>query len=48
MTDDDAPSAPAGGTLRRIGWFVLLWVAGVAGAGLLALPFHWLVVAAKG
>ncbi|MDR8397419.1 hypothetical protein NE850_13820 [Paraburkholderia sp. USG1] len=27
-------------------WFVALWVLGVAGAALLALPFHLLVAAA--
>jgi hypothetical protein len=27
--------------------FVLLWMAGVAGMALLALPFHLLVMAAK-
>lgn len=28
-------------------WFVLLWIAGVVGMALLALPFHLLVMAAK-
>jgi hypothetical protein len=28
-------------------WFVLLWFAGVAGAALLALPFHLLVAMAR-
>jgi len=34
--------------LRRVLWFVVLWASGVAGMALLALPFHLLVVAAKG
>jgi len=32
---------------RQAVWFVLLWVAGVLGTALLALPFHLLVAAAK-
>jgi hypothetical protein len=32
---------------RQFVWFLLLWLAGVAGTALLALPFHLLVVAAK-
>jgi hypothetical protein len=27
-------------------WFILLWLAGVAGAGVLTLPFHLLVAMA--
>lgn len=33
---------------HQVLWFVLLWVAGVLGTALLALPFHLLVAAAKG
>ncbi|WP_144157447.1 DUF2474 family protein [Paraburkholderia sp. BCC1885] len=36
----------AHGWLRRAGWFVALWCAGVAGALLLALPFRLLMHAA--
>ncbi|GAB2470483.1 hypothetical protein GCM10027082_22280 [Comamonas humi] len=32
---------------RPLAWFVLLWLAGVAGMALLALPFHLLVMAAR-
>jgi hypothetical protein len=32
--------------LYRLKWGVLLWCAGVLGAGMLALPFHLLVKAA--
>jgi len=32
---------------NRTFWFVLLWLAGVVGMALLALPFHLLVMAAK-
>ncbi len=32
--------------LKRILWFVLLWLFGVAGTALLTLPFHLLVVSA--
>lgn len=28
-------------------WFLLLWLAGVLGMALLALPFHLLVMAAR-
>lgn len=28
-------------------WFLLLWAGGVSGAALLALPFHFLVMAAQ-
>ena len=31
---------------KRVLWFVLLWLFGVAGTALLTLPFHLLVVAA--
>jgi len=34
------------GRLKRLLWFVLLWVFGVAGTALLTLPFHLLVVSA--
>ena len=33
--------------LKRLLWFVLLWIFGVAAAALLTLPFHLLVVAAR-
>ena len=36
-----------GGAYHSLAWFVLLWLAGVAGAALLALPFHLLVAAAR-
>jgi hypothetical protein len=29
--------------LKQIGWFVLLWLIGVSGAMLLALPFRLLI-----
>ncbi|MBB5470939.1 hypothetical protein OKW30_001907 [Paraburkholderia sp. Clong3] len=29
--------------LRRVFWFIVLWCLGVAGAGLLALPFEILM-----
>ncbi len=32
--------------LKRVLWFVLLWLLGVGGAALLTLPFHLLVVSA--
>ncbi|MBO9537738.1 hypothetical protein [Herbaspirillum sp.] len=32
---------------RQYVWFLLLWLAGVLGMALLALPFHLLVMAAK-
>ena len=32
--------------LKRAAWFVLLWLAGIAGTALLVLPFHLLVVSA--
>jgi len=32
--------------LKRVLWFVLLWIFGVAAAALLTLPFHLLVVSA--
>lgn len=31
---------------KRVMWFVILWIAGVAGTALLAMPFHLLVKAA--
>ena len=31
---------------KRVLWFFLLWLFGVAGTALLTLPFHLLVVAA--
>jgi hypothetical protein len=31
---------------QRLIWFVALWLLGVTGAALLALPFHLLVAAA--
>ncbi|CAG4904602.1 hypothetical protein [Paraburkholderia gardini] len=40
-------SRDTGKTYRqRLIWFVALWLLGVAGAALLALPFHLLVAAA--
>jgi hypothetical protein len=32
--------------LKRVLWFLLLWLFGVGGAALIALPFHLLVVSA--
>lgn len=40
-------SRNSGSRLKQTGWFVLLWLGGVAGAMLLALPFRLLVAAAS-
>lgn len=32
--------------MRRLAWMLLLWVAGVAMLGLVALLLHWLMVVA--
>ncbi|KQQ14212.1 hypothetical protein ASF53_10330 [Methylobacterium sp. Leaf123] len=34
------------GTLRRIGWFVLLWAMSVVSLTLIALPLRWLLKSA--
>jgi hypothetical protein len=34
---------PARSSGRRALWFVLLWLAGVAGMALIVLPFHVLI-----
>jgi len=41
-------SGNRGSRLKQTGWFVLLWLGGVAGAMLLALPFRLLVSAVSG
>ena len=38
---------PRGAGWKRALWFVLLWLLGVGGTALLALPFHLLVVSAR-
>jgi hypothetical protein len=35
------------GSVKPVFWFVLLWILGVVGMALLALPFHLLVAWAK-
>ncbi len=37
ITDRQRPNRPAGGRGKRLGWFVLLWTAGVASVGLVSL-----------
>lgn len=43
MSDSPRPASRR----RQALWFVLLWLAGVLGTGLLVLPFHLLVAAAR-
>jgi hypothetical protein len=42
----DMSSVQQGSKLRRLGWFVALWFAGVGATLLLALPFRLMVWAA--